>query len=393
VDGPVATWAWSRSAIWIAALLVVAWFPTPDRAPAKQLTDPTLHDVGAAVDVWARWDSAFFLRIAEHGYASAEGAAAFYPLYPATVGVLGRFLNGHFVVAGVLVSIAATLAAFLLLARLGSLLIGVDATQRAILYVAVFPMALYLQAVYSEALFLFLSVAAFVLAERGRLLRAAAVGGLALLTRPVGFALLPALFVIAWRKGDRRDAIAMLIVPIAIFALFPLSLWLDIGRPLAFLDSEQVWQRELSPLGPLDGLWEGTHAALAGVAQLLVGSDTRVFWDHPALSDVDPTYVAVQNIALFAYLLLFLGLTAVAWRRVGLPYGLYAVASLAIPLSTGREAWPLQSLPRFGLVVFPLFLALALVTKRQTTHEIVIAVSAMLLGISIVQWVLYQWVA
>ena len=57
----------------------------PMRNPkAGRWDDPALtHDLGAVTDVWARWDSVHFLRIAEHGYSTAE--AAFYPLYPALV--------------------------------------------------------------------------------------------------------------------------------------------------------------------------------------------------------------------------------------------------------------------------------------------------------------------
>ena len=62
------------------------------------------------VDVWARWDSVWFLRIAENGYGAAEeAAAAFYPLYPLLVGLLGRVLFGHYVLAGVLISLSACL--------------------------------------------------------------------------------------------------------------------------------------------------------------------------------------------------------------------------------------------------------------------------------------------
>ena len=58
-------------------------------------------------------------------------------------------------------------------------------------------------------------------------------------------------------------------------------------------------------------------------------------------------------------LVLFALLTVIAWRRFGAPYGLFAALSLAIPLSVPSERWPLLSLPRFGLTIFPLFLALA----------------------------------
>ena len=68
--------------------------------------------------------------------------------------------------------------------------------------------------------------------------------------------------------------------------------------------------------------------------------------------------------------------------------------SLAIPLSYPSTRWPLLSLPRFGLVIFPFFLALAAITAaRPRLHTLLAATSALLLGIAVVQWALWQWVA
>ena len=200
---------WSRLAIWAAALFSFFVF-VPNRHPrAAVWDDPKLtHDLGAITDVWARWDSVWFLRIAEHGYGSAKGAAAaFYPLYPATVALLGRVLFGHYVLAGILVSLAASFVSFLLLYRIAEERLGADGARRAVLYLAVFPFALFLQAVYSESLYLLLTLAAFMLAERRRFLAAGAVTGLALLTRPTAAALLPALALLAWRERDRVRAL------------------------------------------------------------------------------------------------------------------------------------------------------------------------------------------
>ncbi len=61
--------------------------------------------------------------------------------------------------------------------------------------------------------------------------------------------------------------------------------------------------------------------------------------------------------------------------------------SLLLPLSVPSERWPLLSLPRFGLVVFPLFLALAaLAARRPRLHTAIVAISALLLGVAVVQW-------
>jgi hypothetical protein len=384
---------WSRAAIWAGVVFAFLVFE-PNRHPLADRWDrPELtRDVGLLVDVWARWDSVWFLRIAEDGYGAAEAAAtAFYPLYPLLVGLLGRVLLGHYVLAGVLISLAATLGAFALLHRLAEEKLGPGGARRAVLYLAVFPFAVFLGAVYSEALFLFLSLAAFVLAERGKFLGAGVSAGLAWLTRPLGIALLPALALIAWRSGDRRGALLRLGAAPALFALYPLYLWWKVDEPFAFLRAQQTWGRELSWAGPFGGLWDGLRAGWAGVRQLASGSDSTRYWT--AVQDTDPDRVAAVNLQQLAFLVLFAGLTVVAWRRFGAPYGLFAALSLAIPLSVPSERWPLLSIPRFGLVVFPFFLALAVLGDRPRVHTAVVVVSSVFLGVVCAQWALWQWVA
>jgi hypothetical protein len=384
---------WTRAAIWAAALFSLFVF-VPNRHPrAARWDDPTLtHDLGAITDVWARWDSVWFLRIAEHGYSSAAGgASAFYPLYPGSVALLGRALFGHYVLAGILVSLAAALGSCLLLYRLAEERLGADGARRAVLYLALFPFALFLQAVYSESLYLLLTLAAFVLAERRRFLAAGATAGLALLTRPTGLALLPALAVLAWQERDRLRALASLAVAPLLFAAYPLYLWRAEGDPWAFLHAQKIWSRHLSPAGPLGGIWDGLRAGWAGVEQLASGSHTHVYWT--AVQDTDPIRAATLNLECLAFLVLFLVLTVIAWQRFGAPYGLFAALSLAIPLSVPSERWPLLSLPRFGLTIFPLFLALAVLGGRPRLHTAIVGISSLLLGVAIVQWSLWQWVA
>ena len=384
---------WTRAAIWAAALFSLFVF-VPNRHPrAGVWDDPSLtHDLGAFTDVWARWDSVWFLRIAEHGYDSASGAAAaFYPLYPAAVSLLGRALFGHYVLAGILVSLAAAFGAFLLLHRVAEERLGADGARRAVLYLAVFPFAFFLQAVYSESLYLLLTLAAFVLAERRRFLAAGAVTGLALLTRPAAAALLPALALLAWRERERLRALLSLAVAPLLFAAYPLYLWSAEGNPWAFLHAQRLWSRHLSPAGPLGGIWDGLRAGWAGVEQLASGSHTHVYWTP--VQDSDPIRVATLNLEMLAFLVLFVVLTVIAWRRFGAPYGLFAAISLAIPLSVPSERWPLLSMPRFGLTIFPLFLALAAIGGRPRAHTAIVAVSSLLLGVSVAQWALWQWVA
>ncbi len=384
---------WSRLAIWVAVLFALYAFE-PNRNPdAARWDDPSVtHDLGAVTDVWARWDSVWFLRIAEHGYEHlSSSATAFFPLYPAAVGLLGHVLLGHYVLAGIVVSLTTGLTTFVLLYRLAEEKIGADGARRAVLYLALFPMALFLQAVYSESLYLMLTVVAFLAAERRRFLGAGLACGLALLTRPVAVALLPALAIFAWRSARPRRNLAQLAIATLVFATYPLLLWAQRGDPWTFLHAEGYWSRSLSPFGPLGGVWDGLLAGWAGVRQLASGSHTFSYW--PEVQGTDPMRVAAVNLECLAALTLFALLTIVAWRRFGAPYGVFSALSLAIPLSMPSDRWPLLSLPRLGLGIFPLFLALAVIGGRPRVHTAIVSVSALFLGVAIVQWALWQWVA
>jgi hypothetical protein len=384
---------WSRAAIWAAAIFAFLVFE-PNRHPeAARWDDPSVtRDLGSITDIWARWDSIFFLRIAEHGYDHlSRSAAAFFPLYPAAVGLLGRIFFGHYVLAGIVVSLAAGLGSFVLLYRLAETKLGAEGARRTVLYLAVFPMAVFLQAVYSESLYLLLCLAAFTFAEQRRFLPAGVMTGLALLTRPVAVALLAALALMAWRSPDRRRNLAHLGSAPALFVTYPLLLWWERGDPWSFLSAQGIWSRHLSPAGPLGGIWQGLHAGWAAVRQFASGSHTHTYW--PAVDGTDPMRVAAVNLEGLAALVLFVILTVVAWRRFGAPYGLFSTISLAIPLSVPSERWPLLSIPRFGLVIFPLFLALAAIGGRPRVHVAIVSVSSLFLGVAVVQWALWQWVA
>ena len=376
---------WSRAAIWIGGIFAFFFFE-PNRHPNADRWDTArLHDLGYVTDIWARWDSDFFLRIAQNGYDDAS--AAFHPLYPALIAVLGRAFFGHYVLAGLVISLLCCLGSFVLLHRLAEHHLGAEGARRSVLYLAVFPMSLFLQAVYSESLFLLLVLAAFALAERNRFAGAGLVAGLAILTRAAGLALLPALALLAWRHRDRLRAFAGVALALPVAAVYPLVLWQQVGDPWAFADAQDRWHRHLSWAGPFGGMWDGLLAGWRGLEQFVVGHGTHV-------PGADPMHAAAENVQALAFLALFVTLTVVAWRRFGAPYGLFAALSLAIQLSYPSSRWPLLSLPRFGLVIFPLFLALAAVTStRPRLRAAVVACSALFLGIAVVQWALWQWVA
>jgi hypothetical protein len=351
----------TRAAIWVLAVVAVVGFDGSLNARRGEWDSTRLHDLGVAIDVWARWDSDWFLRIAEHGYSWPSSTPAFFPLYPLLVAGLGWVFLGHILLAGVVISLTAGAAAFGLVYRLTLDRLGEEMARHTVLFLAVAPTSLFFGAVYSESLFLLLTVAAFVAAERGRFWQAGVAGGLALLTRSAGVALVPALLVFAWQAPNRRRALAGVAVTPALFGLYPLLLSLWIGHPMAFLEAQRVvWERRVSPAGPLGGV-------IAAV-------------QHRELLDLG---VAVA--------LIVLGI--VAWRRIGPAYGLYTLTSVAIPLTFVSDKIPLWSIQRFSVVVFPAFMALATIARSRRAVMLTATILAAGLAVYVVRWALWFWVA
>src|SRR5439155_23345496 len=129
---------------------------------------------------------------------------------------------------------------------------------------ALYPIAFVFTAVYSDGLFLLLVVGSFLAAVRGRPWLAGACGLLAVGTRSLGLALLPALVVLLWprtrapRELARLGALAL--VPLGLVA-YAIYLHVELGDAWAFVHAqEQVWNRHTPTLGPLSGLWQALDA-------------------------------------------------------------------------------------------------------------------------------------
>src|SRR6185312_6119530 len=274
-----AVWT-SRLVAWGAGLLGILWL---GRAAGTQVYDtqnlsqPYGWFGNLLVGPSARWDSVWYLRIAEHGYgnAASHAQAAFYPLYPLMMRAVG-WVVGSPLLAGILISLACFLVALVLLHRLVALELGARDARATLLDVAFFPTAFFFSAVYSESLFLLLSVGAFLAARRERWAWAGALGGLAALTRNSGVVLLLPL-VLLFLYGPRADAarvaagarwwspryrltpqlLWLLLVPLGL-ALYLGWSAIALGDALAPYHAQALWMRHFEPLG---GLFRGARAA------------------------------------------------------------------------------------------------------------------------------------
>src|SRR2546421_3284950 len=112
---------------------------------------------GSIAHSWYQWDSAWFTRIAAHGYAGS-GAAAFFPLFPLLMAGLDPVLPGGVFGAGLVVGNLALLGALVVLHRLVATESDDATADRALWYLVAFPTGFFLAAADNTALFLALTV-------------------------------------------------------------------------------------------------------------------------------------------------------------------------------------------------------------------------------------------
>lgn len=329
---------------------------------------------------FARWDSVWLLSVASNGYDFEARRTAFFPLYPMVTGAIG-WVIGSPLAAGLLVSLVALLVSLMLIHRLAEVELGPREASVAVWLLALFPASVYLSAVYSESLFLALTLGAALAARTGAWPLAGVLGALAGATRSVGILVL-VLLVGLWldrRAGSRRrlrDLAWLGLVPLGVAAY---ALWLErqgFGA-FSFLDVQASWGRVQA--WPWNGVADGARSAADGLGTLLGGA-------------ADP--LAAHNLMLFCWLLL--GAAGVAGALAVLPwaYGLYMALILLAAVSSPVAWQPLLSLPRVMLVCFPLVLWLAwTLAPGRITRMASYAASTIALATWAALFAAWTWVA
>jgi hypothetical protein len=225
-----------------------------------------------------------------------------------------------------------------------------------VVFLLIFPTAYFLHIGYTESLFLALTCAAFLAARRGHWGRAGLAGGLAALTRVNGLVLIPSLAADAWtewRAGHRWQVGWGWIGLVAVgFGGYLLLNQVVYGDPLAFLEIQRNhWSKTLA------WPWEG----IAGVVSRLGGGS--------------PEDVAILGIAELAAIGLGLAGTMVAILRFRSSWAVWMGGNWLLFVSTAF----VLSVPRYVLVLFPLYAWFAILAERRWLGVAMGAVSIALL--------------
>lgn len=327
------------------------------------------------LDLWGVWDSVWYMDIAQNGYSTQalttqfpeQTNFPFFPLYPLLMKGLGQVIGDPYL-AGLLISNGCLLASAYLLYRLVEADSDCKTAKRAVKYLFLFPVSFILSGVFTESLYLCLTLLCFFFAKRQRWQLASLSGMLLSATRPLGVLIMLPLFIEYLRRPRVSSEAAqlyhdkpkvlnwnslwLLLVPLGLLS-FCLYNYHVTGDFLFFKTNQSAWNREFA--NPVVVVWE---ALKVGVGEPRAKRLLEVFFVCTALT----------------------GLTAFR-KRIGPAYWMLGLYSLLIPLSAG-----IASQPRFTVVVFPLFIILAMLGRHRRWDTGLTVSSGLLQGGLMVFW-------
>ena len=345
----------------------------------RQISDPMYHAVAAIlhydkfsqlfVNVWFRWDTGWFLKVAAFGYGAQDNSTAFMPLYPWLIRGVNCLLGKNYLLAALVVSNAACLVCLILLYEIACQEgLNKDAALRTVMFLLLFPTSFYLFAGYSEALYLALLLGAWLLARRKIWLAAGVLAALATLCRSQGIVMVVVLlwaFLSDCAGGDGKKPIEQIrqITALVTTRTGRASLltrlkkpdWLAILFPLLTLVGYNTWLQ-------LSGMKSVTTAHAQGWGRVMVMPWKGVQLLLERL--VYGQHVSMDYIDLSMYVLA-LGLSIYGLFRLNTALSLYNWLTLAIVLMVGSDQLLLLlSFSRIFLAFFPLFFLLGEIRSR-----------------------------
>ncbi|MEP7292181.1 MAG: mannosyltransferase family protein, partial [Chloroflexota bacterium] len=367
----------TRAAITAAGVLSMRVLPSSEGEEYTHLLDG-----GAALDMWYRWDAGFYATIATYNYdwindQRPSDDMAFLPVYPLAIHLvsgmtptgcaLSPYLSTCATLGGLAVSNVALLLSVFLLFDLAQRHFGRPAAWRTVLLLLVSPISIFLSGVYTESLFLLLTLLTFWLLEGDHFLLAVLVASVACLTRSVGVALFLPLLWVAWRGRSmlRLYRIVLAFVPPLLFAGYILLAGVSVGDPLAFFKTfDTTWGRVAgTPIQAFTVYFSGEEVSLFG---------WRLSWLDLLLT------------------LVYLALSALLLReKTTRLWGVFALVAILVPVASGS----LLSMPRYGAAIFPFTILLGKWADRVPKQVLIYGAAAALALLFLTRFVTWRWIA
>ena len=371
---PLLIFAITRLGIFLVAYVSAPLIADSQVPPYHIKPDNLLLDVFGS-----RWDTGFYLSIADEGYKYEDvqfPSVAFFPLFPLFIRLLTVFLSDS-LISGVLIANLALALAVILFYRLIALEADERIATRAVWYLLIFPTSFFGSAIYTESLFLLFTIGAFFFYRKRFWESSAMFAFFAGLTRLMGLILAPALlvewFTTKFSEPDRGRRKWLGLLPVIAVPVGTLSymLYLEIKfkDALGFMTASAAWERgPSSPLATMVNLLQ--RPGEGWLRALLAGRIQTDNWMD----------------FLFIVLFLFFGVALLIQRRWS--EAVFVLLGVFIPFSSGL----LMSQRRYMWILFPAFSLLARWGENAWIDRLVTAFSLVGLGIYTAMFANWYWV-
>ena len=327
----------------------------------------------ALLDLWNTWDAQQYIKIAKYGYSSSTVdernlLIVFFPLFPLLTSLFALVFQDYIVSALIVSNLAYGAAAYYLY-KLVKIDFDSDDAYRAVMYFSIFSTAYFMHAVYTESLFLALTIASFYYARKENWALSGVIGMLAATTRITGILILPVLIIEYLSQREykirtiRKDVVWIGVIGLGLVSYLIIN-YIVYGDPFQFMViQKEHWNKKLA--FPYEGLIRA--------------------WE--LVSDKNPAESLLVSWVETVFAALGLVLIIISFFRVRLSYSLYALATWLVVTST----WFWLSIPRYTLSMFPIFIVLALLGRRKDVHFLITFISILFYALFLWTFVRFRW--
>lgn len=287
------------------------------------------------INTWIRWDGPHYVDIAKNWYQTTGDPInfiVFYPLYPILIKISNVVL-GNFNLSAIIISWIFSISASVFLYELVLLDFNKRVALLSVWFLNIFPTAYFLQVAYTESLFLTTSLATLYFYRKRSFVKSGLIGAFASMTRINGVLLLPVFLMESKNLG--KNLIALLLTPVGFFIYLLINL-LIFNDPLYFstiLSSH--WYKQL--------VWPWVSI------RNLINFYPNQTGDYYYLFLAELITIFLLAIA-----------TLLVYIKVRKSYSIYMFLNLLLFTSTSF----IMSTPRYALVLFPIFILLAIINNK-----------------------------
>ncbi|MBW6440551.1 hypothetical protein K0B03_00790 [Patescibacteria group bacterium] len=340
---------------WRISLFFIAWISIFFITKNSAYRSAWLFDIENynLINIWYRWDSAHYDFIATHGYEWVN-SVVFFPLYPFLMRIFSYFIPFEYptMIAGFLISNFAIIIALFYFYKLIKLDYSDQISRRALLYLLIFPMSIFFASIYTESLFLMLTLASFYYVRKNNYKASAMAVFLACLTRFAGiFVFIAILVEYLYQNNYRIKALRAknaFYIYLSSLGLISYMFFLNLKyqNPFLFISAQSHWGRNFVPI------WNVLFDSI-----IYIFINLNMFF----------TLAYFNNLIELAYFIIFAIISVYVWGKMRKSYAIYMIISIVIPLLSGSVA----SLNRYVLVLFPAFIILAIIGQNKLHHVII----------------------